>query len=125
MAINVLNTLFLLAYLLSAAVQYNDPDASPWIAIYLAAAVMCVAQYRRKLPRWLPLPLLFTSLVWIGALVPGIAGQVSFTEILESISMQTRAVEEAREIGGLAFIALWAAVLLHLGGRERRATQPG
>jgi len=117
MAISILNSLFLLAYLLSAAVQYNDPDSLPWIAIYLAAAGMCIARFRNKLPRWMPLTLLTISLVWIGSLLPNVVGQVSMQDIIESISMRTKEIEEAREIGGLAFVAVWAAVLTH---RNRR-----
>ena len=112
-----LNALFFVAYLLSAIVQYNDPDALPWILIYLAASLMCAAQFLRRLPRWLPTSLLFISLVWIGTLLPDIVGQVSLADIVESVSMKTRAVEEAREIGGLALIAIWSAVLMSRRGR--------
>lgn len=113
----VLNTLFLVAYVLSALVQYNDPDALPWIAIYIASAIMCISYYRRRLPRWMAPTLLVISLLWIGTLLPAVAGQVSLSEIFESLSMRTRSVEEAREIGGLALVAIWAAVLAHRKGR--------
>ena len=113
----VFNTLFLVTYLLSAAVQYNDPDAPVWILIYLSAALMCMAHYRRRQPRWLPTSLLVVSLLWIGTLLPHIVGKVSIQEIVESISMQTKAVEEAREIGGLTLVAIWAGVLMHRGDR--------
>jgi hypothetical protein len=33
MAMTTFNSLFLLAFLLSAGVQYNDPDPLPWILI--------------------------------------------------------------------------------------------
>lgn len=111
MALTIFNTLFLVAYLLSALVQFNDPDALPWIIIYLAAAGMCLMQYRTASPRWLPATLLGICMVWIAFLLPAIIGQVTPTEIFESVSMRTRAVEEAREIGGLALVATWAAVL--------------
>ena len=117
MAMTIFNTLFLLAFLLSAGVQYNDPDPLAWILMYLCAAAMCIAWYRRAVPRWLPTLLLVVSLLWMGALLPSIIGQVSPAEIFESVSMRTRAVEEAREIGGLAFVALWSAVLIHRRGR--------
>ena len=107
-----LNLLFLIAFILSAAVQYNDPDALPWIIIYLAAAFMCIARLRNLQFRWLPALLLTTSLIWIGMLLPSVIGQVSPAEVVESITMQTRAVEEAREIGGLVLVALWAGILL-------------
>ena len=110
MAMTVLNTLFLAAYLLSALVQFNDPDAGRWIAIYLAAALMCVAAYRDSVARPLAVVLLFISLAWMAFLLPGL-GSVPLADIVESVSMKTEAVEEAREIGGLLFIAAWSAVL--------------
>lgn len=112
MAYLTLNSLFLVAYLLSALVQYNDPDPWGWIAIYLAAAAMCIAWFRRRLPRWAPTLLLVASLLWIGSLLPAL-GRASLDDIFASVSMQTRAVEEAREIGGLALVAIWSAVLMH------------
>jgi hypothetical protein len=111
MVITIFNAIFLIIYLLSAAVQYNDPDGLLWAAIYLAAAGMCAMQFRKNSPRWLPRALLLVSVVLIGALLPSIVGQVSLEEIFASISMQTRAVEEAREIGGLLLVGLWAGVL--------------
>ena len=112
MAYLILNSLFLAAYLLSALVQYNDPDPWAWFAIYGAASAMCIAWFRRRLPRWVPTLLLVISLLWIGTLLPAL-GQASLGDIFASISMQNRAVEEAREAGGLALVAIWSAVLMH------------
>ncbi|CAA0111656.1 Uncharacterised protein [Halioglobus japonicus] len=117
MLIKSCNTVFLLVYLSSAAVQYNDPDALLWVAVYLAAALMCALQFRTNPPSWLPRVLLVISAVWMGALLPSIVGQVSLQEIFASISMKTRAVEEAREIGGLLLVSLWAGVLSY---RQRK-----
>lgn len=111
MAQRLFNCAFLVAFGLSAAVQFNDPDALAWIAIYLAAAGMCIAQLRHRQLRWLPPLLLGICLIWIATLLPDIVGKVSLQEVFDSISMKTRAVEEAREIGGLALVALWSAVL--------------
>lgn len=111
MTLTVFNSIFFLAFLLSAAVQYNDPDAGIWIASYCVAAYMCFTQLRRKRPRWMPLILLVVSLLWIALLLPEIIGQVNWNELFDSLSMRTQAVEEAREIGGLVLIALWSAVL--------------
>lgn len=105
------NIFFLVIYLLCAAVQYNDPDALPWVALYLSAAAMCAARLRKRLPEWLPKLLFIVSLLWMGALLPNIIGQVSPQDIAASISMQTTAVEEAREIGGLFLVALWSGMI--------------
>ncbi len=80
--------------------------------IYLAAAAMCIAWFSHRLPRWCPTLLLVVSLVWIGTLLPSVVGKVSPGDIVESLSMKTQSVEEAREIGGLALVALWSAVLM-------------
>ena len=111
MAIKVLNAVFLIIYLLCAVVQYNDPDTLPWALIYLAAATMCLLEVGNKPAKWLPPTLLGISLVWIGFLLPSIVGQVSLEEIFASITMKTKAVEEAREIGGLLLVVFWAGVL--------------
>ncbi len=44
------NWIFTLLFLAGAAVQYNDPYALPWIAIYLVAAVFAALAARDKLP---------------------------------------------------------------------------
>jgi hypothetical protein len=111
MLVTALNSIFLVIYLLSAAVQYNDPDALAWIAIYLLAASMCALQYRKRRQHLLPRILLAICLVWMGSLLPDVVGRATLPDIFASISMQTRAVEEAREIGGLFLIVLWAGVL--------------
>ena len=111
MLLKAFNGLFLAAFLLSVAVQYNDPDASVWIALYLGAAGMCLTWYAGRLPRWLPGALLVLCLGWIAFLLPSIIGRVSPAEVVESLAMQSRAVEEAREIGGLLLVGFWAAIL--------------
>jgi hypothetical protein len=121
MTIRIFNLLFFFAFLLSAAVQYNDPDATAWIATYLCASYMCFAQVRGHHTRWVPGILLVGCLAWIGLTLPALVGNVSWQEIVESISMKTREVEEAREIGGLALVAIWAAVLLVHNHRQIRA----
>ena len=110
MALRIFNTLFLIAFLASAAVQYNDPDAMPWVIIYLAASMLCVLAYSRNPVRLVAALLFGVCLIWIVLLLPNL-GDVSLDEIFESVSMQTRAVEEAREIGGLALVAIWSGVL--------------
>ena len=111
MATTVLNAIFLIIYLLCAAVQYNDTDAILWICWYLAAAGMCIVEFRLEPPRWPPWVLAAISVAWIGTLLPSIVGQVSLEDIFTSISMKTNTVEQAREIGGLLLVGLWAGVL--------------
>lgn len=125
MGFATLNVIFLSIFLLAAAVQFNDPDALPWMAVYLAAAGMCLLRSARRLPDWLPPALLGGVLAWAVSLLPDVIGQTSIGEVVESLGMQTRAVEEAREIGGLLLIALWAAVLWLRRRGERAAHSSG
>lgn len=43
----VVNLVFSVLFLLSAVVQYNDPDPLVWIAIYLFGALMCFMAFKR------------------------------------------------------------------------------
>ena len=72
---------------------------------------MCIVEFRLEPPRWPPCVLAVTSVAWIGTLLPSIVGQVSLEDIFTSISMKTNIVEQAREIGGLLLVGLWAGVL--------------
>lgn len=117
-----LNTLFLFIYVLCAAVQYNDVDAVAWIAVYLSAAAMCASGFRQKPLHWLA-PLVFlVSLGWMVILATNIVGVVSIAEVTASLSMQSQAVEEARELGGLAMVCFWAACITF---RQNRGLREG
>jgi len=112
MIFSIFNAMFLVAFVLSAMVQYNDPDPLAWIVIYLCAAAMCVLLIRKQYFTWLPPMLLLASLSWVLVLLPSIVGQVSVAEVVESITMKTREVEEAREVGGLLLVSLWASIVM-------------
>ena len=48
------NALALAAFLFSVAVQFNDPDPLRWVAVYGAAAIVCLLQspaFRAKVVR--------------------------------------------------------------------------
>ncbi len=42
------NLVFALLFLLSAILQYNDPDPLIWILLYLYSAVLCLLAFRKK-----------------------------------------------------------------------------
>ena len=111
MLLKILNLIFLLAFLLAALLQYNDPDPIRWVAIYIAAATLCKLQHFKQITPIFPVLLLIICLAWIGMLVPSLTQGVAWTDILDSLAMKTKAVEEAREIGGLVLVASWSAVI--------------
>jgi hypothetical protein len=105
------NTLFFFVFILCAAVQYNDPDPLLWMVIYISAAGMCAAEIVKRQPRWLPGLLVAVALIGIIGLLPNIVGKVSWGEMVESITMKSQALEEAREIGGLTIVLAWSLCL--------------
>lgn len=117
MVFAIFNSIFVFIFLLSALVQYNDPDPVKWIAIYLSGVVMCILNLIHRQRVWLPPTLLLISLVWIAFLLPGVFSQGSLSEIADSPFMKVRPIEEAREAGGLLLVALWAAIVWVLNRR--------
>jgi hypothetical protein len=113
------NSLFLMAFVLSAVVQFNDPDPLLWIVVYLSAVVMCALEFSPYRQRWLPWLMFVCCTAGCVGLVFGLVGSVTIGEVFESLSMQTQAVEEAREAGGLLLVALWSLIL-----GVRQAYQP-
>ena len=108
-------------YVVSAALQYNDPDPLRWIAIYLAAAV---AAFFLPLRRW-AIPLSFAvssaALLWAVVLFPDIWGKVGLSDMWLKMSEKGGAVEIEREIGGLVIVVGWLVLGASLRRRQLRA----
>jgi len=105
------NVFFIVVYLLSAAVQYNDPDALAWIALYLAAAACTGMSLDAILPPTVARILAAIALLCALWLIPEFYGKVSTPELLDALTMRTQHVEVAREAGGALLVAVWMCVL--------------
>ncbi|MEM7079118.1 MAG: transmembrane 220 family protein [Pseudomonadota bacterium] len=105
----------LVILLLSAAVQYNDPDPWLWIVIYTVGAGFTLAYllgYTHRLAL-----LLAGSIGLVGTIVIILPlQQVETANVISSVQMQGEGVEEVREAGGLALQSVW---LLYLAWRTR------
>jgi len=111
----LLNWLFCLSFLLSAVLQYNDPDPVVWILMWGVAGVACLLHGIGKLPQKLPIIVGVIALVWGFALLPGIirtAADIRWNEVFMQASMSNITVEWVREMGGLLIIAIWMGVLV-------------
>jgi hypothetical protein len=108
-------------YLLSVAVQYNDPDPLRWIAIYGAAAVAAAWLPSRRWAIGLALATAVAALVWAVALTPEIWGRVGFSDLWKKMSEKGGAVEVEREIGGLVIVVGWLVPGALLRRRQLRA----
>jgi len=98
-------------FLFSAAVQLNDPDPLVWMGMYGAAAVVCGLEIRRRAPLWAPVTVAVIALVWAGSLYYR-ANEVPVSSLFAQWEMRDLRVEEAREMYGLAIVAVWMIVIV-------------
>jgi len=118
------NWLMAALFALSAALQYNDPDPLPWIAIYAAAAAACVLWSLRRTAWPLTAAVMLIALGWAAALLPDVLGFVGLSDLFTRMDEKGGRVEIGRELGGLTIIVAWMAALL-LVERRRRAARTG
>lgn len=113
----IVSATMLFILLLSAGVQYNDPDPWLWIAVYLAGALLTAAHlFGRGI---FMLNLLAAGLGILGVILIVLPlDDVATERVFASIQMQGEGVEEVREAGGLAMQSVW---LLYLAWSGRPA----
>lgn len=123
LAWTALNAVMLLAFLFSAAVQYNDPDPVRWMAIYGAAAAICAAELWRRTRLGYPALVGAIALAWAASIAPRVLGVVRFGDMFAEFEMRNAGVEESREMYGLLIVAAWmAAVAVAARLRSARGT---
>ncbi|KAB2910360.1 MAG: hypothetical protein F9K40_02775, partial [Kofleriaceae bacterium] len=88
------NVLFAALFLLSAGLQYNDPDPGIWIAIYVAAAVATLAALHVR-GGWVAATVVaLVCAAWAGWLWYSVAGHVEATDFWRKMSEKGGKVEE-------------------------------
>jgi hypothetical protein len=121
----IFNILFCILFLISAALQYNDPDPYLWIPIYLYGAICCWLAARNQ---FFPKAYLFGILIFTGY-----AFYLFFTEdgvldwieehhaenIAGSMKASTPWIEDTREFFGLVILILVLGLNL-LYARKRK-----
>lgn len=104
-------------FVVSAAVQWNDPDPAYWIAIYGVAAILAARAAQGQVPL-VPnaAALAAFALLAVRALPDLLAArEAAFTHW----HMLSSGDEVAREAGGLAICAAWSAVQTGVAWRTR------
>jgi hypothetical protein len=97
----------------AAIVQFNDPDAARWVAVYAASsAVSIVAAAGRRVPPAVSGALSLIALTWAAAILAGGPAAVDYLHMFDAWEMKSIAVEEAREASGLLIAGGWLAVLM-------------
>lgn len=115
-----LNAVFAALFVISAGLQYNDPDPLRWIALYGGAAVATVAALHRR-GGWVAAVVVgLIAAVWGATLWHSVAGNVAASDIYRKMSEKGGKVEEMREAGGLSIVAAWLAVSSLAGWRASR-----
>jgi hypothetical protein len=112
----ILSLIFTLLFLWAGYVQYNDPDAYLWYAIYGSAALASLLFFFGKLP-WMAAMVLFVA-YFVGAIM-------DWPARFEGVTIgegDIKNVEEGREALGLLICAL---LMLGYAWRAKKATAAG
>ncbi|MFT4153081.1 transmembrane 220 family protein [Parafilimonas sp.] len=106
----VFNITWCIIFILFAALQYNDPDAIKWIAIYLYAAVLCWLAFRNK---FYPSAYIIGIIVYLGYAVYKVFdanGLIDWVtkhhaeDIAATMKAEKPWIEETREFFGLVIL---------------------
>jgi len=115
------NAIMAFLFMLSVAVQFNDPDPIAWVLVYGAAVLACIFFYFHRLNWAAPTAIGLIALLWACYLFPEMLNNMndsSLSEIFNFFNMKTLGTELIREIGGLLIIVAWMAVLTRINYRK-------
>jgi len=116
----IANGIMAAMFLLSAVLQYNDPDPLRWIALYAAAALACLVAARTPSGWWLAALVGAVSLVWAVVLSP-VLPEMRLDELARKMKAETPRIELSRELLGLVIVSAWMVVVIVVP-RRRSAT---
>ncbi|MDP3469636.1 MAG: transmembrane 220 family protein [Daejeonella sp.] len=120
----IFNFIFLTLFVISAGLQYNDPDPALWIIIYLFGAMICFFAIRKKNYPRLTLAGIILMLIYAVYLFFDKDGVLSWlTEhqaenIAGSMKASSPWIEETREFFGLVILILVLSINLWTSKRQ-------
>ncbi len=117
-AFAVANRIMAVLFLISAIIQFNDPDPLRWAAIYGAAAFACLAAGRFRLSWPLPAAVGLVALAWTVWLSP-ILADLKLGDLTRTMHAGTPSIELGREFLGLLIVLGWMLFLLAMSLRAR------
>lgn len=125
-----LNIFFIILFVFSAALQYNDPDPYLWMPIYLYGAVLCAFALVKRVNPYLHVVGIGAYFAYAGILFFSETGVLSWVNDhgAESIAATMQAekpwIEETREFFGLLLlISALSTNLIVSYLTKRKATQ--
>ncbi len=117
------NIIFMLVFILFAAVQYNDPDPYLWIPIYLYPAVLCYLAIQQKYPRvgyFIGFAIFGVYAMYKMFDENGVIDWIKYhqaTSIASTMKAEQPWVEETREFFGLVIILIVLAINFRKGSK--------
>jgi hypothetical protein len=99
-----LTAVFAVLCVISAGLQYNDPDPIRWAALYLAAGATAVVALVRPRLWWTALAVALGAAAWAALLWSGVVTHVEPSDLWRKMSEKGGKVEELREAGGLSIV---------------------
>jgi hypothetical protein len=118
----VLAAAFAALFGFAALLQYNDPDALAWIALYLAACMSCLLTVFRRTEWELSAATGLVALIWALTLLPR-AAHVPIAELFAAWEMADAHIEVAREMYGLLVVFAVCAPLARQQWSAARAAE--
>jgi len=124
----VFNILFCILFLISAGLQYNDPDLYIWIPIYLYGAILCWLAFRNQ---YYPKAYLAGIIIFAGYAVyfffteNGVLDWIQKHDaenIAANMKATTPWIEDTREFFGLVILIVVLLVNLIYAKRKSRSS---
>lgn len=106
----IFNLVFVVLFILSAALQYNDPDPYIWIPLYLYGALLCFMAYKSKVNLtlyWIGLAVYVSYAIFLFFDNTGVlnwATEHDAENIAQSMKATKPWIEETREFFGLLIL---------------------
>lgn len=123
----IFNIFFCFAFIVFAALQYNDPDPYLWVPIYLYAAALCFQASRNKFYPKAYLIGIAVYAVYALYKVFDANGLIDWIQlhhaenIAETMKAEKPWVEESREFFGLVILIVVLAIDLFYARKRKRA----
>jgi hypothetical protein len=112
-------------FLISAVLQYNDPDPIRWILLWGSAAAVCLLRGRVGWDWLMAGAVCAAALLWAGLLAPTALPGLELGDLAKKMKAGTPRIELGREILGLLIVAVWMAVLVFVGSRNADSVGSG
>jgi len=122
----IFNIIFIIIFIFSAALQYNDPDPYIWVPIYLYGAYLC---YQAIYKKYNLILYIIGLVIYIGYAVylffdkQGVLswfGEHNAESITQTMKATKPWIEETREFGGL--LILIVVLLINMAWLKKRSS---